>query len=526
MAGQDLVLEFEDLDKQRLVFSTDTSGPGIYLTREHLAASKSHSIEFISTCRDRLIGLKAAALLKHPADRVVRISFNLGAGSPSLFLLASFRGRATNACLFDSESVLLSKLFNRAVPDDPWPEESGATLSPDGATESSMSGGSAARFGPRLNDELDFRCRDLGGDAASRARVMSELLKEAPDPIVYSSIPIEEIGSRAVDPSVALVLSSIELTGLRDYHEHRFKTLSEAAAAYYKAHGAAVALYEGLTSLKRELAAAIKKKQSLLRGIESDLERFAGPDRFKQIGDLILANLTSAKVTGASIRLIDYFDSEQPEIEVALPQNKTLQQAAAHYYSMYGKAKRATEVLVPRAKQLTHQLDQLSRLLTSVLNDPTASKLAAVRASAEQLIERRRTSQTAASPRGKNRAETKEPGRRFKSSDGYEIIVGRTDAENDAITFRLAGSQDIWLHAADYPGSHVVIRNPRRQEVPRQTVVEAAQLAAFYSSARNEKKAAVHYTRKKYVTKPPRSKPGLVRLSSFKTVMVEPSRRV
>src|SRR5262249_44488750 len=107
-----------------------------------------------------------------------------------------------------------------------------------------------------------------------------------------------------------------------------------------------------------------------------------------------------------------------------------------------------------------------------------------------------------------------------------EIVVGRTDTENDFITFRLAGSQDVWLHAADYPGSHVIVRNPRREAVPHKTIVEAAQLAAFYSSARNEKKAAVHYTQKKYVTKPPRSKPGLVRLSAFKTVMVEPSRRV
>jgi predicted ribosome quality control (RQC) complex YloA/Tae2 family protein len=78
------------------------------------------------------------------------------------------------------------------------------------------------------------------------------------------------------------------------------------------------------------------------------------------------------------------------------------------------------------------------------------------------------------------------------------------------------------MHAADYPGSHVVIRVPNRKEVPNQTLLEAAQLAAFYSDARDVPKAAVNYTLKKFVNKPKRAAPGLVSLASFKTVLVEP----
>ena len=95
----------------------------------------------------------------------------------------------------------------------------------------------------------------------------------------------------------------------------------------------------------------------------------------------------------------------------------------------------------------------------------------------------------------------------------------------DFITFRVARPQDVWLHAADYPGSHVVIRNPRRDSVPHRTIIEAAEVAAFYSQAKRESKAAVHYTERKFVTKPPKAKPGLVRLSSFKTLFVEPLQR-
>ncbi|HEY7912395.1 MAG TPA: NFACT RNA binding domain-containing protein, partial [Blastocatellia bacterium] len=113
-------------------------------------------------------------------------------------------------------------------------------------------------------------------------------------------------------------------------------------------------------------------------------------------------------------------------------------------------------------------------------------------------------------------------GRRFLSSDGYEIVVGRNDRENDHITFKLARPADLWLHAADYPGSHVVVRNPARGEIPMRTILEAAEVAAFYSQAKSESKAAVHYTQRKFISKPPRAKPGLVRLSSFKSVLVEP----
>ena len=112
--------------------------------------------------------------------------------------------------------------------------------------------------------------------------------------------------------------------------------------------------------------------------------------------------------------------------------------------------------------------------------------------------------------------------RQFRSTDGFDILVGKRATDNDHLTFRVAGPNDLWLHAADYPGSHVVVRNPNRKEIPQRTLLEAAQLAAFYSSGKSQPKAAVNYTQRKYVHKPRRSAPGLVNLASFKTVLVEP----
>jgi predicted ribosome quality control (RQC) complex YloA/Tae2 family protein len=86
----------------------------------------------------------------------------------------------------------------------------------------------------------------------------------------------------------------------------------------------------------------------------------------------------------------------------------------------------------------------------------------------------------------------------------------------------VAKSLDLWLHAADYPGSHVVVKNPNRQEIPNNTLREAAQIAAFFSQAKMQTKVAVHYTQKKFVNKPKGAGAGLVSLASFKTILVEP----
>src|SRR5262249_22572750 len=218
------------------------------------------------------------------------------------------------------------------------------------------------------------------------------------------------------------------------------------------------------------------------------------------------------------------YDPDQTEIEIEIPEGTTLQQAASGYFIRYQKSRRALKAIAARERKVSRELDPLRELLHRLDKQPTAACLAEVRTGAEQLLGGAAVGDRELVKHKKEKAVA--VGRRFRSSDGYEINVGRNDRENDALTFRVARPNDVWLHAADYPGSHVIIRNPTRQAIPHRAITEAAELAAFYSQAKREGKAAVHYTRKKYVSKPPRSKPGLVRLSSFKTILVEPRRKV
>ena len=113
MAGHDFVLEWKGSDGQKLVVSADPSNPGLYLTREHLASSKPAASEFISTARERLIGMNVVAILKHPVDRLVKLGFDSEPARASALLL-SLIGRATNIYILDCEGETVSRLFNHA----------------------------------------------------------------------------------------------------------------------------------------------------------------------------------------------------------------------------------------------------------------------------------------------------------------------------------------------------------------------------------------------------------------------------
>src|SRR6185503_8409286 len=360
---------------------------------------------------------------------------------------------------------------------------------------------------------------------ASAYRAFSSLIEDlfyrAPLPLVYAKLPLEQARQVVIHPRTDLLLSSIELAQAKGMRRFHFESLSEAADEYYDARGPAVALHSAYASVKQTLSREITRRASVLNAIAADRIRFEQPERLKRYGDLLLANIANARIQGSVATVVDYYDPAQPEIQIEIPEGATLQTAATGYFTNYQKARRGLAAVAARERQVSEKLAPLKQLLLKVEQGPTADCIADVNKSLAELlgITSANRSDKGAGARARRGFAF---GRRFKSTDGYEIVVGRNDRDNDALTFRLAKPHDVWLHAADYPGSHAIIRNPTREAPPHRTITEAAELAAFYSQAKREGKAAVHYALKKFVSKPPRSKPGLVRLSSFKTIMVEP----
>ena len=270
------------------------------------------------------------------------------------------------------------------------------------------------------------------------------------------------------------------------------------------------------TPLRRKEMRIISKHKKLIENLHGDLEKHGDPEKWKRYGDLILANINTAERDGDLIKLSDYFSDEVPIIIIDGERQRSLNEIAESYFKRYTKARNGLLVISERmdaaAAEIRKAGERLDLIDKAVESGDEVYLASLIETPKKKVILGK-----------KKRVEAEFKGaRRFASSDGFEILVGKKAKDNDFLTFRVARSLDTWMHAADYPGSHVVIRNPNRKDIPNRTLLEAAQLAAFYSSGREQTKAAVHYTQRKFVNKPKRSTSGLVSLSSFKTILVVP----
>jgi predicted ribosome quality control (RQC) complex YloA/Tae2 family protein len=252
-----------------------------------------------------------------------------------------------------------------------------------------------------------------------------------------------------------------------------------------------------------------------LENLREDLRLHGKAEEHKRMGELLLANISTAKRSGDQVRIRDYYLPGEPVIALTLESDIPLKDHAAKFFEKYTKSKRAGEEINRRVEQVTSDLVELERR-ESLLEAVKSSRDEATLATLED-------KKPSGAVKSRKREQVKIPGvRRYLSSDEYEILVGRAAHTNDQLTFKVAKPNDLWLHAADYPGSHVVIRNHSRKEIPHRTIIEAAQLAARFSQAGEDSKVDVHYTARKYLSKPKGAAPGLVRLSQFKMITVTP----
>lgn len=296
-----------------------------------------------------------------------------------------------------------------------------------------------------------------------------------------------------------------------------FASLSEALDAESQKKQFEREFQNTASATRAQVKQEISKREKLLRGLESDLIQHGDADKWKKYGDLLLANIATAKRDGSKVIVVDYFDENQSSIEIETDENNSLTEAAEKFFKRYTKARNAREEIRKRKVNVGKELERFLETLSEIENAVTERDLDWLAGLTDNKKQKPTVKQ-----RGKE-SPVSTVARIFRSSDDFEILVGKKAKDNDYLTFRIAKSLDTWMHAADYPGSHVVIRNPNRKEIPQRTLLEAAQLAAFYSQGKAQPKAAVHYTQKKYVNKPKGSAAGLVSLASFKTLLVEPA---
>ncbi len=261
------------------------------------------------------------------------------------------------------------------------------------------------------------------------------------------------------------------------------------------------------------LRKSIKKLRRRIEAWQRDLSKAEQYKAYARYGELIKANLSTIRKGQTDTTVMDYFDQDLPNLTIPLDQAKTPQGNMEDYFRKHRKHLAAERELNPRIKGGQKELETLCQEMTAIEQDtwepPDQTHLAT---RARPLL---RMSE-GENPRGRRKG----PFRRFISSDGLTIYVGKNARENDELTFDLARSDDLWLHARGTPGSHVLVRMEKGIDPPPETIRDAATLALLYSDLKKSGKGDVIYTRRRWVKKPKGQAPGSVIVTQEKSLHV------
>ena len=259
----------------------------------------------------------------------------------------------------------------------------------------------------------------------------------------------------------------------------------------------------------------IEKSQHKLSKINEELIESAEREKYKIYADLLQANIHAIPKGASSIELSNFYDPEQNLLEIPLDVTLSPAANAQKYYKKYAKLKAASSILKKQIEETQNEIFYLESVLVSLdlVND--FYELDEIRS---ELIEHGYIKK----PSGKKKMDTRKKTKplHYLSSDGFDIYVGKNNLQNEYLTTKFAKKDDLWFHAKNIPGSHVILKS-KNSEIPESTIYEAAYLAALFSKNNFETKVDVDYTKKVFVKKPKDTKYGFVNYDNFKTVVID-----
>jgi len=256
----------------------------------------------------------------------------------------------------------------------------------------------------------------------------------------------------------------------------------------------------------------------LLAKLKEDKKSAQRYQEYKKIADLLMISKHKVKKGQKTLRVKDVFDPEEKGLNIKLNPVLSALQNAKLYYKKYTKARDSLNIIRERIFEIELKLNMLQRISGDL--QPGGLDADGARETLTALGLYKKPGEI----KKKERPKKKFSPREFVTSDGWKILVGRNNKENDYLTFKIARPYDFWFHAQDVAGSHLVLRRENRdQQPPPQTMIQAAKTAAYFSQARSSKKVAVIYTLAKHVRKPKKAKPGLVTVNKERTMMVTPA---
>ncbi len=323
---------------------------------------------------------------------------------------------------------------------------------------------------------------------------------------------------RATDSLIAF--SCIRLTMYSSYSYIESSSPSFILEKYYTQRDNKERIKQKTINLRKNISNKLDRLYKKLQKQNEELLEAQNAPHFKLQGELITSYIYMIQKGMEEISLQNFYDENGGEITVKLNKNLTPSENAQKYFKKYSKLKNASIMLSDQIKMTKAEADYLENVLYSIENCENISEIEEIRNEliAEGLVKDRVKKKKDPKPSASKESEPLH----FFSSDGFEILVGKNNKQNDRLTLKIASPSDVWLHTKNIPGSHVIIKTDDG-EASEQAVLEAATLAAYFSKAKMSAKVPVDYTERKNVKKPSGSKPGMVIYETNKTVYVTPS---
>ncbi|TFE02704.1 Rqc2 family fibronectin-binding protein [Jeotgalibacillus salarius] len=303
------------------------------------------------------------------------------------------------------------------------------------------------------------------------------------------------------------------LKQLKNGNIESFNTISQLLDRYYFGKAERDRVRQQGHDLERFIKNEKDKNELKIKKLNKTLEQAAEAGKYQLSGELLTANIYAVERGMSEVEVLNYYEEDSPAVTIKLDPRKSPSENAQWYFTKYQKAKNAVDVVKEQISLAEKEIQYFEQLVQQ-LDSASPSDLEEIR---EELAEE---GYMKAKKQKKKKSKPKKPVlEEYVSSNGTHILVGKNNKQNDYLTNKAAGKDEIWLHTKDIPGSHVVIRD---KEPDEETILEAAKIAAYFSKARASSSVPVDFTKIRHVKKPSGSKPGYVIYEQQETVYVTP----
>ena len=293
-----------------------------------------------------------------------------------------------------------------------------------------------------------------------------------------------------------------------------YNSASELLDAFYAQRDLAVRMKQRANDLFKLLVNLNERISRRIAVQSEELEQCGKRDIYKLYGDLLSAEIYKIHKGDTVLVTNNFYDENYPEIEIKLDAMKTPSQNIQHYYNEYKKSATAEKKLAEQIEKGKEELQYIDSVFDALTRATTENEITQLR------LELSEQGYIKSSFR-KGKPEKSLPPVEYKSSDGFTILVGRNNIQNDKLSLKLAEKSDIWLHTQLITGSHVLILTDG-ETPPDKTVEEACIIASVNSRGKDSNLVPVDYCLAKYVKKPSGAKPGKVIFTNYKTAFVKP----